>query len=235
MSRTTTANPVFEEDTSVLRFEESDDLSSSYNSRPSPFGSDSSVESDGHSPTDLKKKQEELLHLRHTLEQKEREANHLEQRRQKEERFTSGRREMGERFSRALVKLERELYNAHKAIEEISTAKNSFDRHIDILRSLQPEGWQRANLDAELDHALASIEDAEDEYGKTMRRVASILPQDPAAAAPALTLTPPVPTIIQGSALPTEFREQLRYGFAFTLPLGIIVLLAILLARILFH
>ena len=235
MSRTTTANPVFEEDTSVLRFEEADDISSSFDSRSNHFSSESSSDEDGHGPTDLRKKQEELLHLRHALEQKEREANQLELRRQKEERFTNGRRDMGERFSRALVKLERELYNAHKAIEEISIAKNSFDRHLDILRSLHPEAWQRANLDAELDHALASIEDAEDEYEKTMRRIVSILPQDQVIAAPSPTNFAPVSAVVQSPVLPTDFREQLRYGFAFTLPLGVIVLIAIILARILFR
>jgi chromosome segregation ATPase len=235
MSRTTTANPVFEEDTSVLRFEESEDISSSYDSRSNHINADSSADPDGHGPTDLRKKQEELLHLRHALEQKEREATHLELRRQKEERFTNGRRDMGERFSRALVKLERELYNAHKAIEEISIAKNSFDRHLDILRSLQPEAWQRANLDAELDHALASIEDAEDEYDKTMRRIVSILPQDQVTTAPTPTHFAPAPAIVQSVGIPTDFREQLRYGFAFTLPLGGIVLVAIILARILFR
>jgi len=230
MSKLAFASPAqFDEDSSVLRFEESDDFSA-YPAKPSPSAKNSSGGAEPDDPYGhLKFKQEELLRLRHELEKKEREATELEERRQKEERFATGRREMCEKFSKALARLERELYNSQKAIEEITVARSTFERHLDILRAQQPEAWQRGNIDADLDHALASIEDAEDEYGKSMRRLTSVLHQDGnAVSAPGAAPSGPI-------ALPSDFRACARLGFAFTLPLGVMTVLILLIAKFLFR
>ena len=227
MTKTAAPTVLYEEDHDILRFEEDDDFGPSHTAKAPINHHDHAAETEEGGYIDLKRKQEELLHLRHALQEKERETTHLEARKQKEEHVTSGRREMCERFSRTLVRLERELYNAQKAIEEITVARDQFDRHHNLLRALQPEAWQRANLDAELDHALGAIEDAEEEYGKTMRRLASMLDGQSTANGSGST--------VGGAVLPGGFVDQLRFGFAFTLPLGIIVFAAIILAKILFH
>jgi chromosome segregation ATPase len=168
--------------------------------------------SDNDPYTSLKRKQEELLKIRQQLEKTERETNQLETLRRKEERFDTGRREMTETLSRSLVRLERDLYNAQKAIEEITTARDTYQRHLDVLRSLQPEAWQRGNLDAELDRAIGAIEDAEGEYGKVSRRLASVLPEEAAAVSAERSS-------VAGGVLPQNFVAWMRCGLAFTLPL----------------
>lgn len=175
--------------------------------------------------TSLKQKQEELLKIRQQLEKTERETSQLETLRRKEERFDTGRREMTEKLSRCLVRLERDLYNTQKAIEEITTARDLYQRHLEVLRGLQPEAWQRGNLDEELDRAIGAIEDAEDEYGKVSRRLASVLPSEAAAAeAEALASR-------GGAALPKDFVTWMRYGLAFTLPLIVALLLFSVISR----
>lgn len=220
MTRSANAALMLDGDEPALRFEEA--------SPRSPIAASSihihtqGPESDrqDHDPyTSLKRKQEELLKIRQQLEKTERETTHLETLRQKEERFDSGRREMTEKLSRSLARLERDLYNSHKAIEEITNARDLYSRHLEVMRGLQPESWQRGNLDAELDRSIGAIEDAEDEYAKVSRRLASTLPGEHAA----------LEAQAHGStALPRTFNEWLRCGFAFTLPLiGAMVLFLI--------
>jgi len=195
-------------DEPALRFEEAN---------RAPATSSLHLNSIRHEPTDndpyssLKRKQEELLKIRQQLEKTERETNQLETLRRKEERFDTGRREMTETLSRSLVRLERDLYNAQKAIEEITTARDTYQRHLDVLHGLQPEAWQRGNLDAELDRAIGAIEDAEGEYGKVTRRLASVLPEGSG--------TPERSSTIGGGAMPQNFVAWMRCGLAFTLPL----------------
>ena len=161
--------------------------------------------------TSLKQKQEELLKIRQQLEKTERETNQLETLRRKEERFDTGRREMSEKLSRSLARLDRDLYNAQKAIEEITAARDSYQRHLEVMNGLKPEAWQRGNLDEELDRSIGAIEDAEDEYGKVTRRLASVLPEESAAIERHASGT--------GGAMPQDFVAWMRCGLAFTLPL----------------
>lgn len=211
------AASLFVDDEPILRFEES-----SPSPTPSPRRTHASLPpgesaaNEGNPYGSLKRKQEELLKLRQELERTERETSHLEAQRRKEERFVSGRREISEKLSRSLVRLERELYNAQKAIEEITAARDLFQRHLDLLRGLKPEAWQRNNLDGELDRAIAAIDDAEVEFCKTSRRLAATLPGEAGAEAAAAA-----------TALPGDFRGWVRAGFAFTLPATVVLLIVI--------
>lgn len=231
MTKAALVSGFLEEDSDVVRFEDAGHFDSPYPQRPTPAVNGFHEEPSAAESGDLKRKQEELLRLRHALLEKERETNHLELRKEREERFNTGRREMCEKFARWQVRLERELYNAQKAIEEITVAKDLFDRHQNLLRGMQPESWQRSHIDSELDNALGAVEDAEDEFTKTTRRLSSVLPSDPqpVAAAPAVTHAQ------HQSALTDDFKHNMRRGLAFTLPLGVMVMSAIILARILFH
>ncbi len=173
------AASLFAEDEPILRFEESSSPAVRLRKPQAPV--ESASETDDASYGSLKRKQEELLNLRHQLERTERETSQLEVQRRKEERFATGRREMGEKLSRSIARLERELYNSHKAIEEITAARDLYQHHFEVLRGLHPESWQRGDLDGELDRAIAAIDDAEVEFGKTSRRLAATLPGEAAA------------------------------------------------------
>lgn len=202
---------MFAEDEPVLRFEESS--APVARTRKGHLAADNPPEIDDASYGSLKRKQEELLNLRQQLERTERETSELEIQRGKEERFTTGRRQMGEKLSRSLVRLDRELYNSQKAIEEITTARDLYQHHLTVLRGLQPEAWKHGDLDGELDRAIAAIDDAEVEFGKTARRLAATLPSE-AMADSALN-----------GALPRGFLAWLSAGFAFTLPAMLALLL----------
>jgi len=201
----------FDEHAPVLRFEESDDFQSLHvkagNYAATAPSSHVGISEDPFS--ELKEKQESLLRIRQELEKTQRETQELEERKTKETRFNSGRRDISEKLARSLGRLERDLYNAQKAIEEISVARESLQYHLEGLRSIQPEAWNRSNLDEELDRAITAVEDAENDFSKTSRRLATVLPEHASGKSSAAAL----------SGLPADFATWVRFGLAFTLPL----------------
>src|SRR6188768_2535630 len=208
MTRPSAAS-LFAEEEPILRFEEAS--APAARPRKSHPVSEPAPEIDDASYGSLRRKQEELLKLRQQLERTERETSQLDNQRRKEERFTTGRSDLTEKLSRSLVRLERELYSSQKAIEEITAARDQFQHHLEVLKALQPEAWQRGDLDGEIDRAIAAIDDAEVEFGKTSRRLAATLPGETKGEA------------ATGGAMPKGFTSWLAAGFAFMLPAMIVM------------
>lgn len=176
----------------------------------------------------VKEAQEQLLALRIQQEEIEKQKQYLEVLRQKQERFVAGKRDLSDKLTRAVSGLDRELYDAQKLVEELSLTKDTFNRHLEVLRALQPEKWQRHQVDDELDRALTAVEDAEDDFAKGTRRV---------AAARATESTPFVDTTSSSTEPGTATDDHmtwLRRGFAFTLPMMGAIFLALILAKLMF-
>jgi len=183
----------------------------------------------------VKAAQERLTHLRQEQEEIEREKKHLEELRQKQERFGSGKRDILEKLTRSTSSLDRELYDAQKLVEEISITRDTFSRHLEILRSLQPEKWSRSQVDEELENALAAIEDAEEDYTKGVRRITTCRRSE-TASAPDTEDHPSAPAA-HTTALPfagDDWNAWLRRGLAFTLPLIGTLIFALILIRLMF-
>jgi hypothetical protein len=177
----------------------------------------------------VKEAQEQLLQLRHQSEELERQKLHLEQLRVRQDRFVTGKRDLTDKLGRSVTMLERELYDAQKLVEELSITKDSFNRHLETLRSLQPEKWQRSNVDEELDRALSAVEDAGSEYAKGTRRVAAARPAEMQPIEIEDGRSP------QNSGMADDdVSTWMRRGFAFTLPLMGTILLALVLAKLMF-
>ena len=225
MARRSTAL-IREEENNVLRFEPA----------PEFMHEDDGVDDMNHK---VKAAQERLALLRQQQEEIEREAKQLEELRLKQERFAVGKRDIIEKLTRSASGLDRELYDAQKLVEEISITRDTFARHLDILRGLQPEKWPRGQMAEELDTALTAIEDAEEDFAKGVRRITACRRSETAhspidedtgmgsahAASPAAH-----------SAVPAEddWGAWLRRGTAFTLPLIGALLIGLILARLLF-
>lgn len=141
------------EDELTLRFDESSPLDDNFEEK-------------------VQKAQEKLLHLRQQQEHLERQKQELEELGQKQDRFLRGRRELAERLSRSLGRLDRETFEAQARVEGLHQAKDAFQRHLETIEAMQPEYWSRAELQDQLNHALSAIQDAEDEFARTMQRLA---------------------------------------------------------------
>jgi hypothetical protein len=166
---------------------------------------------------ELNDKKANMLRYQQELEKTQREVREMEARRAKEERFNLGRRDICERLARDLSKLEGDLYNAQKAVEEIGAAREVYQHHLDTLRSVQPDGSGHA--DDEMDRAIGAVEDAESEFRKTSRRLATVLPQLGTEG------------FVAQSSMPQTFQAWLRAGAAFSIPLTIASILVALLLK----
>ena len=175
--------------------------------------------------------QAELAHLRQRQEEIERQKLHLEQIKKKQDAFGLGKRDLTEKFTRSIGAIDRDLYNAHKLVEELAATHQVFSTHLEILRGLQPEKWDRNQVDEELDRALDAIDDAKEEYLKSTRRLNSLRAdgssrhtgmeegQRQSASAPASK---------------EDFVGLVQRGFALSLPLIVSGLVGLILAKIMF-
>jgi hypothetical protein len=212
-----------EQDAPELRFEEPEAAHNKQPKRAASYAATTTMPPVGISPDsagELKHKQAMALKLQHELERTQREARELELRQQKEDRFHDGRRDMCERLSRGLAKLDRELHNSQKAVEEISLAREVYQHHLDTLRNISPDVIKQNHDDDVLDHAVGAVEDAEAEFSKANHRLASVMP------GVAQHLGTP-------GALPQDFGTWFRIGFAFMLPMAIAATIVVIALKLL--
>ncbi|MBL9115127.1 MAG: hypothetical protein JNJ83_08965 [Verrucomicrobiaceae bacterium] len=179
----------------------------------------------------VKEAHEELLQLRLRQEEIERTKQELEIISQKQARFGAGKRDLLEKMGRATISIERELYATQKLVEELSSTHDAYTRHLEVLKSLQPEKWQRSQVGEELDRALAAIDDAEDDYLKSSRRLQSLRPES-AVGAGAEALATAHAAIAPST--PEPMKELIRRGFGLSLPLVASLVVLMLLARLIF-
>ena len=176
--------------------------------------------------------QAELMHLRQRQEEIERQKLHLEQIKKKQDAFGQGKRDLMEKLTRSIGTIERDLYNTQKLVEELSTTHKAFTDHLEVLRSLQPEKWQRNQVDEELGRALDAIEDAKDDYIKSSRRLVSLRPQtashhgDQAGEEQRQGRS--------ATAAQEDFVALVKRGLALSLPLIVSGLVGLVLAKIMF-
>ncbi len=207
-----------EADTDVLVFDAADELLN----HPATSQMEDDVQAK------VKEAHEELLALRLRQEEIERQKQHLEMIRQKQDRFGRGKRDMMERLNQAVVKIESELYSMQKLVQELSETLDTYTKHLDNLRALQPEKWQRAHVEDELDRAIALIGEAETDYNKWERRLQMARPAEPAREAEA---DAPAPAALSENE---DMLHWAKRGFAFTLPLMGALVLLLVLARLMF-
>jgi hypothetical protein len=185
---------------------------------------------------DLKVKaaQEQLLQLRLQQEEIERQKQHLEALRIKQERFVAGKRDLLDKLGRANNHVERELYDAQKRVEELSITHDEFLRHLDILKSLQPEKWHRSQVNEELESALAAIEDAENDFAKGIRRLQAMGPPESSSSGPVSLDDADAPVLAPFLSNSDDMITWMRRGLAFSLPMIATLLVAIVLIRLMF-
>jgi hypothetical protein len=181
-----------------------------------------------HLDTQVQKAQEQLLSLKRQQELIERQKRELEELSRRQEQLHVGRAEMIDKFTRALVVLERETYDAQKRVEQLQAIHESFLQHQQYLDSINPKSWEGLDMNKELTKALSAVDDARAEYNKSLPKVSPESDTDrgdPMAASAGYQLD------YQSSEADHSFIYWLKAGFAFTLPLialGVVYILVIL-------
>jgi hypothetical protein len=181
------------------------------------------VNSAEHLDSQVQKAQEQLISLKRQQEQIEKQKRELEELSRRQEELERGRAEMGDKLTRSLVILEREAYDSQKKLEQIRATRESFEQHLLLLESIDPKGWNPAELNKELSRALSTVDDARAEFSQQRSRLSATTGED----AGDLPLPEAATDVGLGGA--NSFMQWLQIGLALTLPLIVFGVLALVI------
>ena len=154
-----------------------------------------------------------------TVEKQKREFAELSRR---QESLTTSRNDLAEKLDRALKVIERETIEAGKRLEMLQSVDASFREHLETLGAINPKLWDESEISTELTRAMASVEDARGEYNRSFPRVAAM----PEQAAPSSSSETGYAADYAGGD-GKDFIGWLKIGFAFSLPLIVLGLIAL--------
>jgi len=165
---------------------------------------------------EVQRAQEQLLALKRQQEQIERQKRELEELSRKQTELEEGRADLMEKLTRAIVVIDRETQETQRRYEQLQTTRESFQRHLGILDTINPKAWDKAALPRELSRSLGELDEARVEYEKGRSRLN-------AQAAAQMVEPDSAATVEAGGfeAEPQNFAYWLKAGLAFTLPLTV--------------
>jgi hypothetical protein len=131
-------------------------------------------------------------------------------------------------FTRALVVLERQIYDAQKRVEQLRSINESFIQHLAIIESINPKSWENSDINKELNRALSAVDDARTEYTRSRAIISAETNEEVLGAASS------VGGASYGEAPERDFLYWLKSGFAFTLPL-LVLGFALLITLVFLH
>ena len=176
-----------------------------------------------HLDSQVQKAQEQLLSLKRQQEVIEKQKRELEELSRRQDQLQLGRADMIEKFTRAMVVIEREEFETQRRAEMLRGVRESFGLHLQYFETLDLKGVEGADLTRELTRALSALDDARSDYTRTVPRIGS---PEISNADFAEDLGH---TSYQSGALPQDFMHWLKAGLAFTLPLVIVGILICIL------
>lgn len=112
----------------------------------------------------LRQAQQQLELLQHQRQELERQKCELDELNRRKEEFVGGQIEITERLSNSLTSIDREVFELRQELEDLEQTRQSFAAHLARLEKVEPESWPRESLAAELNRALAMLDQAEEEF-----------------------------------------------------------------------
>ncbi|MEN9469830.1 MAG: hypothetical protein RL630_1563 [Verrucomicrobiota bacterium] len=178
------------------------------------------AESSGELGDKVQQVRAELESLKQKQEEIEREKARLEELKRRQDSLEQGRTEMLDKLTRALVVVQREIEESQKRVEQMHTIYNSFTQHLHQIDSINSRGWLPQDLPRELSKAISSVEDARSEYIKAQAKLSVDTSGE--------VSLPMQDMDYQLAEEERGFSYWLKSGFAFTLPIQAIALVALL-------
>ena len=183
-----------------------------------------------HLDSQVLKAQEQLLSLKRQQELIERQKRELEELSLKQEQLQMGRTEMIEKFTRALVFIEREELETQRREETLRNARESFGLHLEYFKNLDLRSIEGADVRDELTRAISALDDARNVYNKTFPRIGGYEGGEPSDVGGEINYSSSAYAYGNESA-PKDIMYWFKAGVAFTLPLvvvGILIFIALL-------
>ncbi len=174
-----------------------------------------------HLDSQMQKAQEQLLQLKRQQEQIEKQKRELEELSRRQEELERGRAEMTDKLTRSLVVLEREAYDAQKRLEQLRATRESFGQHLELIEAIDPKSWNQSDLHKELSRALSTVDDARTEFSQQRSRLQAAEGNAGGASLPEVATDS---YELNGGR---SFFQWMQIGFALTLPLIILGLIAL--------
>jgi hypothetical protein len=179
-----------------------------------------------HLDSQVQKAQEQLLFLKRQQDNIERQKRELEELSLKQEQLQIGRTEMIEKFTRALVYIEREESESQRREEMLRSARENFTLHLDYFKNLDLRAIEGGDVRDELTRAMSALDDAKNVYNKTIPRIGAH-DTDHSEAAVEVGYSAHYASETGGK----DFVYWLKVGIAFTLPLvvvGVLIFIALI-------
>ncbi len=177
-----------------------------------------------HLDSQVQKAHEQLLQLKRQQEQIEKQKRELEELSRRQEELERGRAEMTDKLTRSLVVLEREAYDSQKKLEQIRATRESFEQHLGLLESIDPKSWNPTELHKELSRSLSTVDDARAEFSQQRSRLSATTGDESGEVA-----LPEAATDVSLGNGGNGFLQWMQIGLAFTLPLIVSALVALMI------
>jgi chromosome segregation ATPase len=165
--------------------------------------------------------QQQEQDLKRRLEAIERQKRELEEMSRRQELLNIGKTDMADKITRGLVVLEREVGDASKRVETLQLIHESFRQQLEALEMINPKAWDGLDISKEITRALATVDDARAEFVKYSPKISA----QHAAASEASSEGGFVADYAGGDG--RDFISWMKIGFALSLPLLILGLLAL--------
>ena len=162
----------------------------------------------------------ELESLKQKQEEIEREKARLEELKRRQDSLDQGRSDLLDKFTRALVVVQREIEESQKRVEQMHSIHQSFSQHLSHLEAINTRSWSPQDLPRELSKAISAVEDARSEYIKAQAKLSVDTSGE--------VSLPMQDMDYQLAEEERGFIYWLKSGFAFTLPIQAIALVALL-------
>jgi chromosome segregation ATPase len=158
--------------------------------------------------------------LKRQLEAVEKQKREFSELSRRQEAMIAGRNELADKLTRALALIERETMEAGRRLELLQSVNSSFLQHRDSIEAINPKLWDETEISRELTQAVAAVDDARNEYNRSFPRI-SALPEQGAAGDSGY-----VADYSGGDG--KDFIGWLKIGFAFSLPVIVLGLIALI-------
>jgi len=167
---------------------------------------------------ELAEHQERLLALKRQQEEVETRKRELEELSRRRAELSTGQKSLREKFTRAITLLERAEYDTQRELETIRTTRANFKEHLEEIEGIDPKSWEPQEVDEQLTRSLSLIDHAQASYAQSKMKLEAFSGK--------LGSTDVIDEEDEGELESDSppFLELVRRGFAFSLPL--LVLLA---------
>ena len=168
--------------------------------------------------------QQRLLELKRMQEELERERASLEDSRRRRTEFQTGREEMLQNLTRGLGLLEEAEFSARRDAEQLARTLTELRAALVKVQGIRDETWTQENYHLELTRAVTVIDNARMEWNAA-RLKWSLLNGEPSHEEPATSAQNPAMASLES----LRFGHLCKLGLAFTWPLALIALAALIL------